>query len=287
MNSYYRILSYTKPYWRHIVLTFVFTFLYAILNGVSVYLTIPLLDTLFQESASKQVVQQTNNVEKASGFLPDWVNELKDTVVTSFNEFVLSGEKPDVLIKICVLVFFAFLLKNIFSYVQSYFMAHVEYASMKDLRDEAYKHLHKLPIGYFKSERVGNIISRFTNDVNIIQASISATFSNLIKEPLTILVFLGIAISISWKLSLFALIIVPSASLIIAWVGMKLRKQTLILQSKLADITSILQETISGVKIVKAFGMERFENQRFMAETKNYFKIVLKTVRTRNLSSPI
>ena len=162
-------------------------------------------------------------------------------------------------------------------------MAFVEYASMKDLRDDAYKHLHKLPIGYFKSERVGNIISRFTNDVNIIQLSISTTFSNLIKEPLTIIVFLGIAISISWQLSLFAFIIVPIASLIIAWIGNKLKKQTIILQTKLADITSILQETISGVKIVKAFGMEQFENQRFMNETKSYFKLVLKTVRIRNL----
>lgn len=280
-------MTYAKPYWKHIVLAFVFSILFAILNGVSVYLTIPLLDTLFQESASKQVVNQTSNIEKASSIFPDWVNEIKESVVKSFNDFVLSGDKPEVLIKICVLVLLAFLLKNIFSYIQAYFMAYVEFASMKDLRDDAYKHLHKLPIGYFKSERVGNLISRFTNDVNVIQASISATFSNLIKEPLTIIVFLGMAISISWRLSLFALIIVPIASLIIAWIGNRLRRQTIVLQKKLADITSILQETISGVKIVKAFGMERFENQRFMDETKNYFRLVLKIVRTRNISSPI
>lgn len=257
------------------------------LNGISVYLTIPLLDTLFQESASKQTTVQTSSIEKTSGILPDWVNNLKEDLVQSFNNFVFSGDKPEVLVKICFLILAAFLFKNIFGYLQGYFMAFVEYASMKDLRDDAYKHLHKLPIGYFKSERVGNIISRFTNDVNIIQLSISTTFSNLIKEPLTIIVFLGIAISISWQLSLFAFIIVPIASLIIAWIGNKLKKQTIILQTKLADITSILQETISGVKIVKAFGMEQFENQRFMNETKSYFKLVLKTVRIRNLSSPI
>lgn len=257
------------------------------LNGISVYLTIPLLDTLFQESASKQTTVQTSSIEKTSGILPDWVNNLKEDLVQSFNNFVFSGDKPEVLVKICFLILAAFLFKNIFGYLQGYFMAFVEYASMKDLRDDAYKHLHKLPIGYFKSERVGNIISRFTNDVNIIQLSISTTFSNLIKEPLTIIVFLGIAISISWQLSLFAFIIVPIASLIIAWIGNKLKKQTIILQTKLADITSILQETISGVKIVKAFSMEQFENQRFMNETKSYFKLVLKTVRIRNLSSPI
>jgi ATP-binding cassette, subfamily B, bacterial MsbA len=265
----------------------VFTIFFAVLNGLSVYLTIPLLDTLFQESASKQNIEQTSNIDKASSILPDWIVNLKDDAVKSFNDIVFVGDKPEVLIRICILILAAFVLKNVFGYLQGYFMAFVEYASMKDLRDETYRHLHKLPIGYFKSERVGNIISRFTNDVNIIQASISATFSNLIKEPLTILVFLGIALSISWKLSLFAFVIVPSASLIIAWIGTKLKKQTIILQSKIADITSILQETISGVKIVKAFGMEQFENNRFMQETKNYFKLVLKTVRTKNLSSPI
>lgn len=264
-----------------------FTILFAILNGLSVYLTIPLLDTLFQESSSKQETEQTSQFEKASNILPDWIVNIKEDTVQAFNDFVLVGDKPEILIKICLLILTAFILKNIFGYIQSYFMAFVEYASMKDLRDETYSHLHKLPIGYFKSERVGNIISRFTNDVNIIQASISATFSNLIKEPLTLIVFLAIAVSISWQLSLFAFIIVPIASLIIAWIGTKLKKQTVILQAKIADITSILQETISGVKIVKAFGMERFENYRFMNETKSYLKLVLKIVRTRNLSSPI
>jgi len=166
-------------------------------------------------------------------------------------------------------------------------MAYVEFGAMRDLRDKAYIHLNKLSLSYFKKERVGNLISKFTNDVNIVQASISATFSNLIKEPLTILVFFGIAFSISWQLTILAIIIVPVSTLIIVWIGKKLRKQTTILQSKLADITSVLQESISGVKVVKAFGMERFENKKFMTETNNYFKMALKIVRTRNSSSPI
>jgi subfamily B ATP-binding cassette protein MsbA len=287
INSYFRILSYTKQYWRHIVLTFVFTILFAVLNGLSVYLTIPLLDALFQESKSKPATEQSKAIDKQSSLLPDWITEIKENATQTFNNFILSGDKSDVLIKICFLILLSFILKNIFSYLQSYFMNFVEYAAMKDLRDDAYKHLHKLPISYFKSERIGNLISRFTNDVNTVQASISATYSNLIKEPLTIIVFLVIAISISWQLTLFALVIVPLASLVIAWIGFILKKQTRVLQTKLADITSVLQETLSGVKIVKAFGMEEFENQRFMNETKNYFKLVLKTVRTRNFSSPV
>lgn len=286
MNTYLRIISYVKPYWKHLVLTFLFTIFYALLNGASVYLTIPLLDTLFQESATKKV-QQQSQIEQAKSFLPDWVQDIQHSVTQTFNNYILSGDKADILIKICLVILIAFLFKNIFAYLQGYFMSYVEYGAMKDLRDEAYRHLHKLPISYFKRERVGNLISRFTNDVNIVQSSISATFSNLIKEPLTILVFLGIALSISWQLTLFALIILPLSMAIIAWIGFKLRRQTTKLQEKLADITSVLQETISGIKIVKAFGMEEFENKRFVKETREFFRLVLRIVRVRNASSPL
>ncbi|MFO7524905.1 MAG: ABC transporter ATP-binding protein [Ignavibacteriaceae bacterium] len=286
MDTYLRIITYVKPYWKHIVLTFVFSLFFALLNGLSVYLTIPLLDTLFQESAGKQAISETQ-VERTTSILPDWIKTLEEDTITSFNDYILSGDKSDVLIKICILILIAFFFKNVFGYLQGYFMAVVEHGAMKDLRDDAFNHLHKLPLSYFKKERTGNLISRFTNDINIIQSSISATFSNLIKEPLTVIVFLGIALSISWQLTLFAFIILPFSFSIIIWIGLKLRKQTGVLQKKIADITSVLQETISGVKIVKAFGMEQFENKRFTGETKNYFRLVLRIVRIRNASSPI
>ena len=285
MNTYFRIIRYTKPYWKQILLTFIFTVFYAVLNGASVYLTIPLLDTLFQESSNKVVKQE--NVEPSSTILPDWAEKAKQDISQTFNDYILQGEKSDVLLRICIIIIIAFFLKNVFGYLQGNFMTYVEFAAMKDLRDQAYKHLHKLPMSYFKKERVGNLISRFTNDVTIIQSSISATFSNLIKEPLTILVFLFIAISISWRLTLFAFLILPFSMSIIAWIGFKLRKQTSKLQSKLADITSVLQETISGVKVVKSFGMEEYENRRFMEETRSFFKLVLRIVFVRNASSPL
>jgi subfamily B ATP-binding cassette protein MsbA len=142
-------------------------------------------------------------------------------------------------------------------------------------------------MSFFKQEKVGNLISRFTNDVTVVQASITAAFLNLIREPLTIIVFLIIAVSISWQLTLMALLILPFSMFIIWWIGVKLRKQSGYIQSKMADITSILQETISGVKIVKAFGMENYENKKFYRETNNYFKLILRIVRIRNLSSPL
>ena len=288
MNTYLRIIGYVKPYWKHLIVTFVFTILFAVFSGASIYLTIPLLDTLFQETSSKDITtNQSTSIEESPGIIPDFLENIKQEITTSFNNYILTGEKTDILIRICLLIVAAFILKNIFGYLQAYFMAYVEYGAMRDLRDQAYVHLNKLSLGYFKNERVGNLISKFTNDVNVVQLSISATFSNLIKEPMTLLVFFGIALSISWQLTILAVFIVPISTFVIVWIGQKLRRQSEVLQSKLGDITSVLQESISGIKVVKAFGMENYENKKFMQETTSYFKLALKIVRTRNSSSPI
>ena len=286
MKTYFRILGYVKPYWRHVALSIICTMFYAGLNGLSIYLTIPLLDTLFQESARKEVVQQPVLMDKIS-FLPQWVIKVKDDISKEFKDVIMSGSKEDALLKICFLVLIAFIFKNISGYLQAYFLSYVEQGTIKDIRNSAYMHLHKLPMSYFKHEKIGNLISRITNDVNVVQASISVAFLNMIREPLTIIVFLGIAISISWKLTMLALVVLPFSMIIIAWIGLKLRKQSGIIQAKMADITTILQEVISGVKIVKAFGMEKYENNKFMKETNNFFKLMLRIVRIRNVSSPI
>ncbi len=289
MKTYFRILRFVKPYWKHLLVSVFCTLLFAVLNGASVYLTIPLLDTLFQESESGEKIESTEKIASnndPANIFPDWLTSTVNDINTTFKNLILSGDTTEVLMKICLLILFAFLGKNLFGYLQAYFLASVEQGVIKDLRDSAYKHLHKLPMSYFKNERTGNLISRIMNDVNIVQQSVSAAFLNMIREPLTIIVFLGIAISISFKLTLFSIVILPFSLGIIGWIGKILRKQSAILQEKMADITTVLHETITGVKIVKAFGMEEYENKKFTSETKNFFKLILKMVRVRNAAGP-
>ena len=267
------------------------TIIFALLNGASIYLTIPLLSTLFQEDKnSETVIEQVNQDSSGSlseSILPDWAQSAIDGISNSVNEFLFQGSNNEILLKICILILLAFLGKNLFGYLQAYFLAYVEQGVIKDIRNQAYNHLHKLPMSFFKGEKTGNLISRITNDVTVVQASISAVFLNLIREPLTIIVFLGIAISISFKLTLFSLVILPFSIGIIVWIGLKLRKQSALLQAKMSDITTVLHETITGVKIVKAFGMEKYENKKFSEQTKKFFRLILKMVRIRNAASPI
>ncbi|NUN09435.1 MAG: ABC transporter ATP-binding protein [Ignavibacteriaceae bacterium] len=285
MKTYFRILRYAKKYWHYLAVSMACTILYAALNGASVYLSIPLLDTLFQESAQR--TEQAVKPTQTDSMLPSWLKDIKDSAAQSFNNFIFTNDKLESLFRICIVILFAFLAKNLAGYAQAYFLTYVEQGIMNDLRNEAYRHLHKLPMSYFKNERVGNLISRIINDANVVQTSISAAFLNAIREPLTIIVFLGIAISISWQLTLLALIILPFSMLIISWIGLKLRRHSGMIQEKMADITSIIQETISGVKIVKAFGMEEYENEKFGNQTRRFFRMMLRLTRTRNLSSPL
>ncbi len=284
MKTYFRILQFVKPYWKYVVSSISFTIFYALLNGASVYLTIPLLSTLFQEG--KNPTAKTVKSTGGTNILPHWLTQGINQLAEEFKHFVFSGDTSEVLLKICVLILITFLGKNIFGYLQAYFLAYVEQGVIRDIRNKVYAHLHKLPMSFFKNEKTGNLISRITNDVNVIQQSVSAVFLNMIREPLTILVFLGIAISISLKLTIFSLIILPFSLGIISYIGKILRKQSSVLQQKMADITTVLHETITGIKIVKAFGMEDYENRKFVKETNNFFRLILKMVRVRNIASP-
>ena len=289
MKTYWRILAYIRPFWKHLSISIICTVLYAALNGASVYLTIPLLDTLFQENVetTQQVEEPGDYSSSTSDIVPESISSPIESMTESFKEFIFSGSVIETLFKISTLILLAFLGKNIFGYFQAYFLAYVEQGVIKDLRNAAYEHLHKLPMSYFKNERTGNLISRIISDVTVVQTSVSTVFLNMIREPITIIVFLGIALSISWKLTLFSFVVLPVSIGIIAWIGIKLHKQSGILQGKMADITNILHETFSGVKIVKAFGMEDYENKKFHKETYGFFRLSLRMVRIRNAAAPI
>lgn len=282
MKTLLKIFLMIRPYWKQLSLSILCTLLFALFNGVSIYLTMPLLNTLFSENGTKSTIidNQGNNI------LPGFINNLFYDIKYNFNNLIFSGTNSEILLKICFLIFLAYFFKNLFGYLQSYFLSFVEQKFIKDLRDKAYERLHQLPMSYFKNEQTGELISRITNDVQVAH-SISAVFLNLIREPISIMVFLAMAISISWELTLFAFIVTPFSLIVIGYVGKLLRKQSRILQEKIADITTILEETISGVKIVKAFGMEKYETEKFKKETTSYSQIILKMIWTRNASSPI
>ncbi len=287
MNTYKRIVTYIIPFWKHIIVAVLCSIFYSLLHGASVYLAIPLLDTLFQQSgAGETEIESTSSSAESSSLIPDWLNSIATDFVDTFHNFIFAGDTSEILFRICILILIAFLGKSIFGYLEAYYLAYVQQGIIKSFRDQTYIHLHKLPMSYFKNERTGDLISRITNDVGLIQNSFRAVFKSIFREPITIVVFTIIAISISWQLFLVSLIVLPISTIIIGYIGVSLRTQAKKLQMQIGNITAVLQETIVGVKIVKAFGMENYENKKFMDITKRYLRIALKKVRVQNISSP-
>jgi len=280
MKLFKRVLAYLKPYKIHISLSVIFSILFALFNGITIYLMVPLMNTIFLQKAGKAAEAASSQGDG------NWFVTLKESVVRLFNDFILAGDIHIVLLKICALLFTSFFLKNLFGYLQAYFLAYAEQGVIKDLRNKVYDHLHKLPMGFFKNEKTGNLISRVLNDVYLVQTSIANIFLNMVREPLTIAGCLAIAIMLSWQLTIASVVVVPFSAIVISWLGLKIRKQSTLLQERMSDITTVLHETITGIKIVKAFGMEEYEKKKFHDQTQGFFKTNLKIVRIRNIASP-
>jgi subfamily B ATP-binding cassette protein MsbA len=283
MNIYTRVLKYIRPYRKLLALSILFSIIFSIFSGVSIYLTIPLLETLFQQTS--QTIQ-SSPAPASPSLLPEWVTVVKGSLSRLFQDLIFREHPADSLFNVCVIIVVAFFLKNLFGYLQSNLMTYIEQGLVKDLRNALYRHIHELPLAYFSNERTGNLISRIMNDVNVVNSGISATFYTLIKEPLLVIVYLAIALILSWKLTIIAFLVFPLVLLVIAGVGRRVHLESGLAQERLADLTSVIHETISGVKVVKAFGMEDFENKKFAGENKRYFRTILKIARVRNLASP-
>jgi len=275
-----RILGLTRPYWKHIGASIVLTFFYSVFSGASIYLFIPLLDVLFNpEKVSAAVSAEGGGVVPGIG---KWLSGVKQ----EFIDAVLAGSQTDALLRISVIIIVTFLLKNMFGYLQFYLMNYSEESIIRDLRNKLYRHLHSLPLGYFTNERTGDLISRIVSDVSILNGGISAFFVTIMRQPLLIVVYLALAFSLSWKLTLISLVVFPFTLVVVGWIALTLHRERGVTQERMADITAVLHETISGVKVVKAFGMEEFETRKFLRYTAAYLRSVLRINRIRDISSP-
>lgn len=282
MSVFRRVITYMRPYRKRLVLSVLCSIIYSVFSGVSIYLIIPLLETLFGGSSSGPTVV----VPGSPSLVPGWLVEMKARVSQAIQGAIFNGNPHDSLFRICAVIVLAFLIKNLFGYLQSNLMTSIEQGLVRDLRNILYRHIHELPLAYFSNERTGNLISRITNDVTVVNSGISATFYTLIKEPLLVLVYLTIALALSWKLTLISFVVFPLALMVIALVGRRVHSESRLAQERIADVTSVLHETISGVKVVKAFGMEEFENKKFSRENAGYFRTILKINKIRNIASP-
>lgn len=214
-------------------------------------------------------------------------NQAKQRLRTWFEHFFLIGDPIRSLTRICLALLVVFLLKNAVDYLQSVLTVWVEQAVIRDMRNEVYAHLHTLSLSFFHSRRTGALLSRFTNDIALVRGALAAGFSNLIKSSLLLVVCLFWIFWTSWRLALVSLVIVPFSLILIVWLGRKLRRRSSITQERMGDLNAILQETLTGIRVVKAFAMEGFEQRKFERASQGYFRAFVKQRRLGALAGPM
>ena len=186
-----------------------------------------------------------------------------------------------------IVVVIVFFLRGLGDYGQEYCMNYVGQRIIKDLRDRLYERILDLPLSFFHQERTGVLMSRITNDVNVIRAMVSTAVTSIIRDFFTIIGLIIVVLYRDWKLALGALIILPIAFFPIVEFGRRVRRVSRRCQESMAELNSFLHETFAGSKIVKAFGMEDFEKSRFVKKTDDLFKLEIKTVIAKSVSAPI
>ncbi len=200
---------------------------------------------------------------------------------------VLLDKDVRLLFLIPAVIIALFLIRGVFDYGQSYLMSYVGQRIVADLREQLYNHLQYFSLSFFTKTPTGVLISRLTNDIALIQGAVSNAITTVIKESFTIIILTGVVFYQNWKLASIAFFVLPLAAIPIVKFGQKLRKFSIRGQIRMGSITSLLQETISGNRIVKAFTMEDYESRRFSAENDRFFKVVMKRQKIRALSSPV
>ncbi|MEO8666829.1 MAG: ABC transporter ATP-binding protein, partial [Ignavibacteria bacterium] len=276
MNYFRRVFKYVKPYKKELVLANLFTVLVVIFGLLSVLMLFPFIDLLFNE-IPKVASQKTITS----------IFDIKEIIVVYFGKIVSRYDRLDVLKFLCALILVTFLLKNLFIYLQTYFMAAVEQGILKDLRFDLYRHYLELPLSFFTDERKGNLISRIINDVQIVKDSLIAVVNSLFRDPPSIIAYSVVLFLFNWKLTLIIFLLAPVTAFILSKIGNSLKRSSTKSQEKISDITSTLDETLGAIRVVKAFGMEKYETNKFEKENDSYFKLLVKLSRKRALGSPI
>ncbi|NOY05565.1 MAG: ABC transporter ATP-binding protein [Chlorobi bacterium] len=277
MKSFWRITRYIFPYRLHLGVASFFMMLFVIFNMAAVVLVIPLINVLFTA------------VPATATPIPDPVtlDNFKEAALAYMNNWINSMPRLDALRYICLLILGSFFFKNFFRYLQTYVMATAEQGIIRDLRQDLYEHLHRLSLSYFTEARKGTLMSRITNDVRIVNDTVIAVINSLFRDPPQILFYLAFLFIVNWQLTLIVILVIPLTGLMLARIADYLKRESTRLQETMADLTAILDETLAGMRIVKAFCMEKFEINKFKAFNERYYRTFVRIVRRRELSSPL
>ncbi|MCB2213399.1 ABC transporter ATP-binding protein/permease [bacterium] len=271
MNVLRRFWPYMRPHWWHVTLSLLATLLFVVFNGAAYWLSASFLAALFQGGLDTGAGDGT----------------LNDLLKQATAALLVTDTPQGTLLRAALAIVIAFLGKNLFSYMQLWYISFVEQRVIKALRDDLFSKLMRQDLAFFQRERRGDLISGVLNDVEQFNLALNKSFTKLIRDPINAVVVLILLLAVSWKLTLAALVVVPAVGSVVLLLGRKIKKHAVRVQERIADLTGRLQEMIAGIRVVKAFTAEPREQSRFHSLTGRHYRSSISQERLRRLVIPL
>lgn len=279
MNTYLRILKYAPNLTPRLIQFFAFSILGVLFSASYLGLIMPMLEVLFDDNSGATVPA-----------LPDFaftVDFIKGYFRHHFMQIIVEHGRVDALLFVCISIVTCVFLANLFRYAERMAASRIKVDVVKNMRMDIFSNVTRLHIGYFHSNRKGDLISRFTNDIGEVENSVVSSLKSVLKEPITIIVYLSVLFMISVKLTLFTLILLPVTGGIVAEIIKRLKRKAKQSQEAMGRIVNILDETFGGMRVIKAFNARNFILDKMESETSYHRKVNLSIARKNELSSPV
>jgi subfamily B ATP-binding cassette protein MsbA len=276
MKTYFRLLSFAKPIEKFAIPYIIFTIFSVIFSTLNFVLLAPLLKTLFNNTKPNPHMLNPSNAFDVLGKFNYYAN-LAD----------LKYGPETALQIVCIVIVISVLLSNIFRYLSQRIMENLRIHTLLSLRKSVFNNVMNLHMGYFSNERKGDIISKVASDVQVVQFSVTATLQVVFKEPLQLIAFLFMLFSISFKLTLFSMLVIPVSAFVISRIVKRLKQQAIESQKSYGNMISYLDEALTGIKIIKAFNAVDFIKDKFNRENIRYSKIGRSMAKRQQMASPV
>ena len=280
-KTYLRLLSFAKPLSRYTIPYFIFAALHAVFNTVNYAMIIPILNSMFEKDFVFTPVYEFPGLE----FNTEGLNNLLCYIYTH-----TQGEEwhhVHFLGMLAVVTIVMNLFSNLFRYAAAMTVERLRVNTLQRMRDEMFTRVLDMNVGYFSEQRKGDIMSKITQDVMVVQYCITNTLQVAFRDPFLIIGYLSLMIGISWQLSLFAVLFLPVVGVVIGSIVKRLRHPAKRGQERMADMVSVLDESLSGIKIVKGYNAAGFLTDKFKALDLDFSRLILSMARRQQLASPM
>ena len=279
MSYFFKILRFSIPYRGYAFLNIFFNIFYALFSALAYIAMIPMMQILFGTTKKIYIKPTYQGLTKIKSFLEDFFNYK----VTQY----LEEDIGSALLFVIGMIIILFFLKNIFNYLAMFFITFLRNGVLKDIRNSLYKKTTTLPLDFFSEKKKGDLMARISSDVLELQHSFLSILELIVRDPLTIIFSFIVMFSFSIKLTLFVLVFIPISGGVISQIGKSLRRKSERVQNEQGEFLSIIEETLGGIKIIKAFNAQEKFFKKFTSSTTRFFNFSNKLLNRQNLASPV